>query len=121
MYGLIAFAVAAIGLGVVAFFSYGTLGGCKVKHAQTEAAQIANFIESYYAFQEEFPESLDDLVAPPGGMAPITRELPLDPWGSPYVYAREGTDEYELYSAGPDRLLGTDDDRYAPGTGPPRP
>ena len=102
---------------VVGFFAVGALQNAKVKKAQTEVAQIANFIESYYAFQEEFPSSLEDLVNPPGGMAPITREIPLDPWRNDYEFNRTGNDSYELFSAGPDGQTGSDDDIFAPGTG----
>lgn len=38
---------------------------------------------------------------------------PLDPWGQPYEYRHPGIKNpsgYDLYSAGPDRKAGTDDD-----------
>jgi len=43
----------------------------------------------------------------PGG------KLPLDPWGEPYQYRNPGVKNkggYDLYSKGPDRLDGTEDD-----------
>jgi general secretion pathway protein G len=43
----------------------------------------------------------------PGG------KLPLDPWGEPYQYRYPGThnkDGYDLWSKGPDKIDGTDDD-----------
>jgi general secretion pathway protein G len=43
------------------------------------------------------------------------RELPRDPWGSPYIYRCPGVknpDKYDLYSAGPDRQADTADDDW---------
>ena len=40
-------------------------------------------------------------------------KLPLDPWGEPYQYRYPGTKNkggYDLYSKGPDKVDGTDDD-----------
>lgn len=40
-------------------------------------------------------------------------KIPLDPWGEPYQYAYPGTrnkSSYDLWSKGPDRQPGTDDD-----------
>jgi general secretion pathway protein G len=43
------------------------------------------------------------------------KEVPKDPWGTPYVYRCPGIkhpDKYDLYSAGPDRLPDTADDDW---------
>ena len=40
-------------------------------------------------------------------------KIPLDPWQNPYIYENPGKhnqDSFDLYSAGPDRKPGTDDD-----------
>jgi general secretion pathway protein G len=40
-------------------------------------------------------------------------EVPLDPWGNPYIYLRPGvknTSGFDLFSAGPDAQPGTQDD-----------
>jgi general secretion pathway protein G len=40
-------------------------------------------------------------------------EIPLDPWGKPYIYAYPGERNlqgYDLYSEGPDNQPGTEDD-----------
>jgi general secretion pathway protein G len=40
-------------------------------------------------------------------------KIPLDPWGEPYQYRCPGThnkDSYDLWSKGPDKVDGTDDD-----------
>jgi general secretion pathway protein G len=43
----------------------------------------------------------------------LKKDVPLDPWGKPYVYTYPGTHNpggYDLYSVGPDGQEGTDDD-----------
>lgn len=38
--------------------------------------------------------------------------IPVDPWGTPYVYQCPGTNgrAFDLFSAGPDKKVGTADD-----------
>jgi general secretion pathway protein G len=43
----------------------------------------------------------------------LKKGVPLDPWGSPYVYSYPGKNNpggYDLMSVGPDMRAGTDDD-----------
>jgi len=43
------------------------------------------------------------------------KEVPRDPWGTPYIYRCPGfkhPDKYDLYSAGPDRIPDTADDDW---------
>ena len=71
----------------------------------------------------DFPttaESLQALITPPANKAdrwrgPYLQEnkLPLDPWGEPYQYRYPGVKNkngYDLWSKGPDKTDGTDDD-----------
>ena len=67
-------------------------------------------------------EGLNALLAAPANKAERWRgpyaetpggKLPLDPWGEPYHYRYPGTKNkgsYDLYSAGPDKADGTEDD-----------
>lgn len=67
-------------------------------------------------------EGLAALLAAPAGKAERWRgpyidapggRLPVDPWGEPYRYRYPGTRNpggYDLYSVGPDKTEGTDDD-----------
>lgn len=44
---------------------------------------------------------------------PYVKNIPLDPWGEPYMYRYPGTrntDSYDIFSKGPDRTEGTADD-----------
>jgi hypothetical protein len=59
----------------------------------------------------QFPDSLDALVNPPerNGIrnAPVLKELPTDPWGSPIQYRKSPR---EFWSLGPDKKEGNGDD-----------
>jgi general secretion pathway protein G len=65
-------------------------------------------------------EGLLALVTAPAGKADRWRgpyvegnKIPLDPWGEPYQYRFPGVhnkDGYDLWSKGPDKTDGTDDD-----------
>lgn len=61
-------------------------------------------------------ESLNALLAKPGSAknwnGPYLKKKPLDPWGNDYKYACPGThsNDYDLYSVGPDGSDGTGDD-----------
>jgi general secretion pathway protein G len=65
-------------------------------------------------------QGLQALITPPGDKAerwrgPYLQEskLPTDPWGEPYQYRYPGVknkDRYDLWSKGPDKTDGTEDD-----------
>jgi len=88
-------------------------------------AQMRIFDTSLYTYQLQvgsFPtteQGLGALINDPGldgwrGPYLSQRVLPKDPWGNPYVYDREGERgiDYDLYSWGPDKVEGTEDDVY---------
>ena len=87
--------------------------------------QISEFEVALEAFEIEVtrypttPEGLWALVDKPatdsdGWLQPyLKRGVPKDPWGNEYVYRYPGQyneDGYDLYSFGPDRKQGGDDD-----------
>ncbi len=64
-----------------------------------------------------YPSSLNDLMTQPsdakGWKGPYLDNMPVDPWGHPYVYVfpgRKNTSGFDLYSMGPDGQDGTPDD-----------
>ncbi len=83
--------------------------------ASAALARIEGAVRRYASDRAgRLPATLDDLVreGPPEGGGRYLRQVPLDPWGRPYSYAvidpRIGA--FDLRSAGPDTLPGTDDD-----------
>ncbi len=80
-------------------------------------------LNAYRIHMGDFPstaEGLQALITPPANRAerwrgPYLQEskLPLDPWGEPYQYRYPGVKNkngYDLWSKGPDKADGTDDD-----------
>jgi len=64
-----------------------------------------------------FPKSLQDLLTQPSNAknwhGPYLDKLPIDPWGTPYIYYYPGKhtpNSYDLLSAGVDQKEGTEDD-----------
>jgi general secretion pathway protein G len=95
-------------------------------YIQSAKSQIGLFAPALDTFQLDtgtYPMSESGLMAlfqPPGEVAPekwngpyIQGGLPMDPWGQPYRYQYPGMrnpNSYDLWSAGPDMVDGTDDD-----------
>jgi len=84
----------------------------RIKPAKIQAArvQIANFeqaLQHYYLENNQvYPPTLESLVPE------YLEEIPLDPWGNPYVYRFPGTHnkDFDIESGGPDGSPGGDDD-----------
>ncbi len=92
----------------------------KVTAAQSQINSIELALDAFEVDNGYFPKSgaLNDLVDQPanaqGWKGPYLKKgVPLDPWGSPYVYENPGKHNasgYDLMSNGPDGRAGTDDD-----------
>ncbi len=94
----------------------------RTEQARMTAArtQISTFQTALSAFELDngfFPRTLQDLVVQPRDAQSwkgpyLSGDIPLDPWQSPYVYVTPGkhVKDYDLYSIGPDRREGTEDD-----------
>ncbi len=80
-------------------------------------------LNAYRIHLGDFPstaEGLQALITAPSGKAErwrgpylIESKLPVDPWGEPYQYRCPGSKNkngYDLWSKGPDKADGTDDD-----------
>jgi len=97
----------------------------QARHTAAET-QIATFGTALDAFEVDcgtYPrgqDGLQQLLTPPsditGWRGPYLKsDIPLDPWGHPYVYQFPGATNangYDLRSAGPDGQLGTADDVF---------
>lgn len=76
-------------------------------------------ITQYKTLNRTMPPSLEALVTPPSNARHkrqlVKEEGILDPWGSKYQYrtpGRKSKSGYDLYSMGPDKKDGGDDDIY---------
>lgn len=80
-----------------------------LKDAERETArlQIRNFkvaISRYRQKAGEYPNSLEDIAN-----YMDNKKIPKDPWSEDFIYLRRD-DGYDLYSKGPDKQAGSDDD-----------
>jgi len=78
---------------------------------------IKTALDAYEVDNGSYPRSLQDLLKQPSNArnwhGPYLDNLPIDPWGNPYVYYYPGKHNptgYDLLSVGPDGKEGTDDD-----------
>lgn len=89
--------------------------------AQTQIATFGTALDAFEVDNGYYPKGrngLQDLVVQPND-APNWRgpylkgDVPLDPWGRPYIYecpGRHNPSSYDLMSVGPDGREGTEDD-----------
>ena len=94
-------------MGLVGVVASNAIERGKVREAQIQAGQLANAVEEYYVYVDEWPDSLSDLVNPPGGVAGFVEEVPKDPWNNDYRYDRS---EQQVCSNGKDGSSGGSDD-----------
>jgi general secretion pathway protein G len=80
---------------------------------------IKSALDQFEVDNGHYPKTLQDLLQQPHdandwhGPYFDPAQIPLDPWGNPYLYAFPGKHNpttYDLWSAGPDGKSGTDDD-----------
>jgi general secretion pathway protein G len=98
----------------------GTSEHSRVVAAQTDIrAGIKTALDHYEIDNGYYPRSLNDLLVQPSnaknwrGPYFDPPQLPVDPWGNPYVYyfpSKRNQPTYDLLSVGPDGKEGTDDD-----------
>lgn len=94
----------------------------RITAAQTQIATFSTALDAFEVDNGYYPkgkDGLQDLIVQPRdaltwkGPYLKTTEIPLDPWGNPYIYecpGRYNATSYDLYSMGPDGREGTDDD-----------
>ena len=110
--------VLIIGLlsGIVAPRLMSQIGRSEVTTAKAQIDALDKALQAYRIDMGHFPsnaEGLQALVTPPAGntrwRGPYLKDaVPLDPWGSPYLYSAPGAKgkDYDLKSLGKDRSPG---------------
>lgn len=77
-------------------------------------SNISVALDLYELDNGKYPSSLDTLLKKTQqGKGPYLKREPIDPWRRPYRYKSPGahnTEDYDLYSSGPDGQEGTSDD-----------
>jgi len=96
----------------------GYLGSARSDTATTQVEQLAAALELYYLDVGRYPSTemgLDSLIKKPGNVdrwhGPYLNkpQVPLDPWGNPYLYRYQAqAQKFELYTLGADKAEGGD-------------
>ncbi|RAL22816.1 hypothetical protein DL240_07945 [Lujinxingia litoralis] len=96
-------------MGVVGVFVFGAIDRANERTATIEIQQLNQLVNSFYltTSPNRLPNELEEMTQ---GAAPLTKDIPSDPWGSPYVYVKNGNRDFEIFSVGPDGSEGTEDD-----------
>lgn len=119
---IVVIAVIATLAAVVAPAVFRNVGDAKVSAAKSQIEVFALALNAYRLDNDNFPTSDQGLVAlrtlPAVGDPPrswrgpyLSKIVPLDPWGRPYIYVSPGTtnpESYDLYTLGRDGKPGGD-------------
>jgi general secretion pathway protein G len=106
---------------IVAPQMFGAKEKADIKAATAQVGLLRDAMRLYWLNMGKYPASLDDLTTKPSdakeaekwGHSYLLDKLPPDPWDNPYEYANPGkhnTEEFDVWSNGPDGQSGTDDD-----------
>lgn len=83
-------------------YLFGALDDADVAKAKTEIKALKTAVTAYMMKNNRrLPDSLEsvsEFMDPP--------KIPLDPWGNPYLYTKEGTRKYKIVSMGADGSQG---------------
>jgi general secretion pathway protein G len=120
---LVVIAVIAILASLVAPNVFRHVGTARASTARSQLEMLATALDAYRLDTGHYPsteEGLAALVAAPAGESPaawrgpyLRRAVPLDPWGTPYVYVAPGQANptgFDLLSYGADGRQGGDGD-----------
>jgi general secretion pathway protein G len=116
--------VIAILAGLVGPMVFGNVADAKVQGARAQIEMFGLALDAYRLDNDAYPTSEQGLTAlrlmPSGNPQPrrwrgpyLRKEVPLDPWGRPYVFRSPGkanTTGYDLYTLGRDGQPGGSED-----------
>ena len=133
---LVVIAIIGVLAAVVAPSIFRNVGDAKQSAAKSQIELFATALNQYRLDNDIYPTTEQGLAAlrtlPVDGDPPrnwrgpyLSRVVPLDPWGRPYVYTSPGTENpqsYDLYSLGRDgKIGGTGEDSDVTSWGGPVP
>lgn len=105
-------------VGISAVALRGTMGDAEETKAKTQIRNIDMHLLRFKTHTGgQMPTKLDGLVSRPSGAKSWKKFADekdiVDPWGSPFVYRNPGKKNqggYDVFSVGPDKKEGTEDD-----------
>lgn len=98
---------------LVAPTMFSKVDSSKRNTAVTQMQMLSTSLDAYRLDVGRYPERLEELLrsdAPNWDGPYLPRELPLDPWNTPYVYQRTSNGQYQLKSLGADSREGGESD-----------
>lgn len=113
---LIVIVILGLLLSLVAPTMFSKVGSSQRKTAMAQMQMLSTALDTYRLDTGTFPSALADLRSGdvPGWDGPyLPREVPVDPWGNPYVYSAQSQNSdqpYSLRSYGKDGRAGGDGD-----------
>jgi general secretion pathway protein G len=113
---LIVIVILGLLLSLVAPTMFSKVGSSQRKTASAQMQMLSTALDTYRLDTGTYPANLNELRvgSQPGWDGPyLPREVPVDPWGNPYVYSPQSTDPlkpYLLKSFGKDGREGGDGD-----------
>lgn len=104
--------------GIVGPSLFKNVGKSEITTARAQIDALSKAIDTFRLDNGRFPtneEGLSALMSRPNntpnwGGPYLKKNAPLDPWGQPYYYHIPGShnNDYDLFSYGPDKVLGGD-------------
>ncbi|WP_306520499.1 type II secretion system major pseudopilin GspG [Rheinheimera sp.] len=112
---LIVIIILGLLMSLVAPKMFSKVDSTKTKTAAVQLEMISTSLDTYRLDIGEYPENLNELrtSSKKNWDGPyLPKDVPLDPWGNPYLYNRTGDKQnpYELKSLGKDGVPGGEDD-----------
>lgn len=121
---LVVLAIIATLVALVAPSIFRNVGDAKTAAAKSQLEIFGLALDAYRIDNDAYPTTTQGLEAlwikPTVGEAPkkwrgpyLRRDVPLDPWGRPYLYVAPGLENatgYDLYTLGRDGKIGGDDE-----------
>ena len=112
---LIVIVIMGLLMSLVAPTMFSKVDSAKVKTAEAQMEMLATALDTYRLDLGTYPPKLDALrrSEQPGWDGPyLPKDVPLDPWGAAYQYAKPGENgaPYSLRSFGSDGAPGGEDD-----------
>lgn len=90
---------------------FGKEESSKIKIAETQMKMLETALDTFRLDVGSYPDNLDELISSnkknwDGPYLP--KEVPMDPWGNPYIYSKPGKDgrDYQMLSYGADGKSG---------------
>ena len=107
---LLVVAILGVLAGVAIFNVGGKMQESQVAACRASIATIKTACDAYEIKTGQYPDSIDTLLQPVGGGAPLLdSNAKADPWGNSFQIRKNGY-SVEIRSSGPDGAMNTDDD-----------